>query len=179
MLSISIPLEEGFNSETDEFEVIREFKLELEHSLVSLSKWEQIHEKPFLGSKDLTAEEMFDYIKVMSLLPEVPEEVWTHLTDQNVTEISEYINKKMTATWFSDTPGNGSRETITAELIYYWMFSFGIPKECENWHLSKLFTQIRVHSVKNAPEKKMTRAERFAQQRRLNEQRRAAAGSKG
>lgn len=179
MLTIVVPGIEGFNEETEEFETIGDVTLELEHSLVSLSKWEQKYEKPFLGSTDLTPEEMFYYVKCMILTEDYEEDVLTRISEKNLIDISEYINKKMTATWFTDSPGSRSRETITAELVYYWITSYRIPWEAQYWHLSKLFTQIRVHSVKSAPEKKMSRAERFAQQRKLNEQRRAATGSKG
>lgn len=179
MLTIIVPGIEVFDEETEEFKTEGDFTLELEHSLVSLSKWEQKHEKPFLGSDNFTNEEMFDYIRCMILTENVPEDVYERLNAKNATDISEYINKKMTATWFTETPGRGSKETITSELIYYWMSSFKIPWEAQYWHLNKLFTVIRVHSIKNAPEKKMSRAERFAQQRALNEQRRAAANSKG
>lgn len=179
MLTIVVPGVEAFNEETEEFETIGDFTLELEHSLVSLSKWEEKHEKPFLGTKDFTAEEMFDYIKCMVLTEDVPEDVYGRFTEKNAMDINDYINKKMTATWFSDKPGRTSRETITAELIYFWLNSFQIPWDAQYWHLNKLFTVIRIHSAKSNPDKKMTRAERFAEQRRLNEQRRAAANSKG
>lgn len=179
MLTIVVSGVEMFNDATQEFITEGDVVLELEHSLVSLSKWESRHEKPFLGSDDKTIEEVLEYVRFMTLT-KVPEETFSRLSEANVEEINNYINAKMTATWFSDQPGTPqSQEIITAELIYYWMIAFQIPFECETWHLNRLFTLIRVCNIKQSKPKKMSRAEIAARNRELNAQRRAQFKTKG
>lgn len=181
MLTIVIPgPTDMFDESSQEFVTKGDVTLDLEHSLVTLSKWESIYEKAFLGPHEKTREELIGYIKVMTRTREVPEEVFSRLSEDNITAINEYIDAKMTATWFSEAPGAPqSRDIITAELIYYWMITFQIPFECQNWHLNRLFTLIRVCNIKQAMPKRMTRGQIAARNRELNEQRRAKLGSKG
>ena len=180
MLTIVVLGVEMFDEQTQEFVTRDDVTLDFEHSLVSLSKWESKHEKPFLGKGDKTSEEVLDYIKIMTLTPDVPDEVYLKLSEDNVLAINSYIDAKMTATWFSEAPGApSSRDVITAELIYYWMITFQIPFECETWHLNRLFTLIRVCNIKQAKPKKMSRSEMAARNRELNAQRRQQLGTKG
>lgn len=178
MLKITIPLSESYNEESNEF-VVDGVNIELEHSLVSLSKWESFFEKSFLATKDKTTEEVLWYIKAMVTTPEVPEAILSRLSEKNIEEINNYINAKMTATWFSDSGKTASREIITAEIIYYWMISLNIPFECQHWHLNRLITLIQVCNRKNAPAKKMSRSEIAKKQRELNAQRKAELGTSG
>lgn len=179
MLQITIVLVEGFDEAAGEFAPSQSLKLDLEHSLVSLSKWESKWELPFL-SEEKSQEQAFDYVRMMILGPIPSEEDFSHLSEENLAEINTYINAKMTATWFSErhTP-RGRQEIVTAELIYYWMISLGVPFECQHWHLNRLLTLIKVCSIKNAPKKKMSRSEAAAQQRELNATRRRQTGSTG
>lgn len=156
-------------------------EVQLEHSLVSLSKWEQIHEKPFFSQDDKTAEDTASYIEKM-LLSEAPPGDWvTHLSAEDFLAITEYINSGQTATTFrEDKSQRPSREIITNELIYSWMVRFTIPFDpCETWHLNRLMTLIRICGIQQTPPKKMTRSEQAAEYRRLNEERRRASGSSG
>lgn len=182
MLQIEVPTSEAYDERTGEFVNPTTFVLELEHSLASLSKWESKFEKPFIDTKDKTPEEMLWYVRFMTTTPNVPPEIFLKLTKKNFEEISEYIQAKMTATWFKELPNQRPNpEIVTAELIYYWMISYGIPFECQYWHLSRLLTLIKVCSHKNAPPKKqnMSKAEMAAQRRSLNAQRKQQYGTRG
>jgi hypothetical protein len=180
VLTIVVPGVEVFDNHAQEFSTEGDFTLELEHSLVSLSKWESKHEKPFLGKDEKTSQEILDYIKAMVLTSNVPDEVWSKLTEENISAINTYIEAKMSATWFSELrPESRNRETMTAELIYYWMITYQIPFECESWHLNRLFTLIRVCSIKQAKPKKMSRSEIMQRNRELNAQRKAQLGTRG
>jgi hypothetical protein len=181
VLSITVPGVELWDEESEQFIHTEDFSLELEHSLASLSKWESIVGKPFLGSEKKTTEEVLLYIQCMAISTGVPSEVYVRLSTDNYQEIDTYINAKMTATWFAEDPNTPkSKEIVTSELIYYWMFSAGIPIECERWHLNRLFTLIRVFSAKNAPSKKKTPLKDMAAQRAaLNQQRQRQLGTRG
>jgi hypothetical protein len=180
MLTIIVSGTEMYDEKQGKFVSVNDVTLELEHSLVSLSKWESIFEKPFLGKDSKTPEEIYTYIKCMTLTPEVPEEVFTRLSQDNLETITKYIEAKRTATWFSDQPGPPkAREVITSEVIYYWMTTFQIPFECERWHLNRLFTLIRVCNIKQGKPKKMSRSEIARRNRELNAQRKAQLGTSG
>jgi len=180
MLTITVPPIEGFDNASDEFVILEPaVVLTLEHSLVSVSKWEEVWEKPFLSDTTRTDEQAVDYIRQMVLTPDVPQEVLARLSQENHDAIGAYLGRKMTATWFTNRPGPRSREIITAEIIYYWMISLGVPMECQYWHLNKLLAQIRVVNEKNSPKKKMARSDATAQRHAMNEARKAQLGTSG
>ena len=181
MLTITVPISpEGWDDAKQEFVDPKYETLQLEHSLVSLSKWESKWQKPFLSKKETTGEEMLDYIKCMALTENVDDDVYNHLTKENIDDIRKYIENPMTATTFrKDTGGSRNREQITSELIYYWMIASNIPVQFENWHLNRLLTLIRVCSVKNAPTKKMSQREIMSQNAALNAARRKQFNTKG
>jgi len=180
MLTIRVGSTSSFDDEQQKFVETGGTEIQLEHSLVSLSKWESNHEKPFLGKEEKTPEEILDYVLCMVVSPNPPGDFLQRLSKENMEAINAYIERKMTATWFSDQPGEPrSREVITSELVYYWMTVFQIPFECETWHLNRLFTLIRICNVKQSKPKKMSRAEVARRNRELNAQRKAQLGTKG
>lgn len=182
MLTIVIPEGEFFDEATKQFVYPEETRLDLEHSLFSLSKWESIWEKPFLGPEEKSPGELLGYIKAMTLTPDIAPEVYQRLSDEHITTINDYINAKMSATWFRETKQKpGRKEVITAEIIYYWMISLNIPLEFEHRHLNQLFTLIKVCNEKNAPEDKPKRsqAEMMAERKAINEARMKQYNTKG
>ena len=180
MLTLVIPMGEAFDDDKQEFIPIDETTLHLEHSLVSLSKWEIEFEKPFLETGDKTSEEILSYINYMILDTEFPPEVFSHFTKEHMDAINAYITAPMTATWFQEEQKKaGLPETITNELIYYWMVALTIPFECQYWHLNRLLTLIRVCNIKNEPPKELSPAELAARNRALNEQRKRELGTSG
>lgn len=180
MLEIEVPGTEIWDSEKEIFYYTDPSKLVLEHSLISISKWESKWNKPFLSKDEKTPEEMIDYVKCM-IVNRADPMVCNCLTTDNYKQINDYITAPMTATTFRENGGapRGNREIMTAEVIYFYMISFGIPFECEKWHINRLLTLIRVCSIKNSPSKKMSKSAAAKQQRALNAQRRAKAHSKG
>lgn len=179
MLELVIPQQELWDEQNNEFIKVDETHLQLEHSLVSISKWESRWKKPFLlKNGEKTLEETLDYIKCMTL-NDVDPVVYTALTQDDVNKISAYIEDPMSATWFNDRNQRPSREIITSEKIYYWMTAAQIPFECQYWHLNRLMTLIRICSIESQPKKKMSRNDIYNQNRALNEARRAKMKSKG
>ncbi|HZJ82882.1 MAG TPA: hypothetical protein VFD57_03635 [Clostridia bacterium] len=178
MLELNIESTEVYNEETNEFLTTKPYKLLLEHSLLSISKWEMIHEKPFLTNEKKTSSEMIDYIKCMTITQNVGDNVYKLLTRKHLRLIDEYIDRPMTATVISKSGGN-NKEIVTSEIIYYWMISLGIPFECQKWHFKRLLTLINVCSIKTNPGKKMTRSEIMERNRILNRQRKAKLNTKG
>lgn len=186
MLQINVVMSEEFDESTQEF-LTETWTLTLEHSLVSLSKWESEYEKPFLSSEEKTVEEIMRYITMMDLSSETPPEVYSNISNEQYLEINRYINAKRTATWFNEFgPKNKkSSQVVTSELIYYWLTSYEIPWEAQYWHLSRLFTLIKVFGAERSQHDKTNKKSRAeteslaAQRRRLNEERRKKLGTSG
>jgi hypothetical protein len=180
MLKLRVGAEDAYNEATQTFESQGGVELQLEHSLISLSKWEAEHEKAFLGQSEKTREEVLDYIRCMVMGENPPGDFLESLSQANYDMINAYIDRKMSATWFSEQPGAPkTSEVITSELIYYWMTVFQIPFACETWHLNRLFTLIRICNVKQAKPQKMSRAEVAQRNRQLNAQRKQQLGTRG
>lgn len=186
MLTITIPAREGYDDNKQEFITTKETTLQLEHSLLSLHKWEQKWHVPFLGDQQKTAEQSLDYIRCMTITPNVDPNVYILMPKETVNKITNYIGNPMTATWFADDKDKkkllgaqkSHSEVITAEIIYYWMIALGIPVEYRKWHLNSLLTLIRVVSIKNAPKGK-TDANWAQNRRALNEARKARLHTRG
>lgn len=179
MLQITLPVE-LWDEGKQEFVYLPGQTLQLEHSLASLSKWESKMGKPFLSKNGKTYEESLEYLKCMMLTPNVTDETYDYLMTHKLSEIDEYINAPMTATILpKNRGGRGKPETITAELIYYWMIAMQIPSQYEDWHLNKLITLIGVCNVKNSPNKKRSSDEILRDQMALNDERCKQLNSKG
>lgn len=180
MLRIIIEGDESYNEETNTFETIGDVVLDLEHSLISLSKWESKYQKPFLSPGDKTSDEIFGYLKAMIVTPDVDPDILYRCTQKDINQIQEYIDSSQSATTFGKMPERrGPGEVITAELIYYWIVSFNIPFDCQYWHLNRLFSLIRICNIKNSTGKKMSRNDLASRNRELNAKRRAELGSSG
>ena len=181
MLKLHIEKSEFFDQRTRKFIDVPEMDIELEHSLVSLSKWEEIWEIPFLNSDNKTNEQVSSYVECMLLTENVPPVFLQTLTSEQYAAINDYISAKRTATTFSNhAPQKNSGEFVTGELIYYWLVALQIPfQPTETWHLNKLLTLVKVVNAKNTPPKKMSRSEIASRQRQLNAARRAKYGTNG
>lgn len=179
MLRITIPSIELFNEMTSEFIYFDEETIELEHSLVSISKWESKWHKPFLSDGNKSSEEILDYVSCMSINGPIKRDLLQRLSNDNFLQINNYINDSMTATTFSQQANKAGREIVTSELVYYWMVALNIPFECQHWHLNRLLTLIKVCNIKNSPEKKMSKEEVMRRNRELNKARRKQLNSSG
>lgn len=183
MLTITFPEEERWDDDLQEFAYYKAQTINLEHSLVSLSKWESKWNKPFLSQEPKTYEESIDYFRFMTITPNVDPDIWKRVTAEQIKQINAYIDAPMTATWFNEKEGQGkgrrSSEQVTSEIIYYWMIALNIPFECQKWHLNRLLTLVRVCNIKNTPPKKMSKSEIMSKNKALNAARRARSGSKG
>lgn len=179
MLTIKIPDREWFNDVTQEFITVKGTTLQLEHSLVSLSKWEAKWNIPFLSKDEKTIEQTLDYIRCMTITQNVNPMVYEQLSEENIEQINNYINTSKTATTFNNLDHKSSREIVTSELIYYWMIALNVPIECQKWHLNRLLTLIRVCNAKNAPPKKMSARDIMSRNSALNAARRKKYNTKG
>ena len=171
MLKISIPDSEFFDNESQTFLYLKGQDISLEHSLVSIAKWESKWNVPFLSDKTQKTKEMFlDYIRCMTITQNVNPYLYYKISNKDIEKIQEYINAPMTATWFNDDKARPrpSREVVTAEIVYYWMIALGIPMECQKWHFNRLITLVRVCSIKNTPDKKMSRKDWIAKRNAAN-----------
>ena len=181
MLKITIPKTEMFDEKKNEFVYTKGQTLALEHSLVSISKWEAKWHKPYLSKTPKTREEVLDYIRCMTLTQNVDPAVYNCIPRSELEKIDEYIKDPMTATWFSNEENMKGRQgrIVTSELLYYWMTAYQIPFECQKWHLNRLITLIRVCDEENKPKKKLSKNQLLARNAKLNKARRAALRSKG
>ena len=180
MLQIKIPGVDGWDERTDQFVTLPDTTIVLEHSLISISKWESKWHVPFLGKDEKTPEQINDYIKCMTITPNVRDEVYNYIPKDQVDKIMEYINDSMTATTIHERGGpRRSREIVTSELIYYWMVALQIPFECQKWHINRLMMLIQICEIKNQPDKKMSKRSAMQQNAALNAARRQKAHSRG
>jgi len=179
MLQITIPATELWNEIANEFVQKKEQVLQLEHSLVSLSKWESKWCKPFLSRTPKTYEETIDYIRCMTINQNVDFDIYNGITNDIMNQVSQYIEAPMTATTFSNEKKVINNDIITAEIIYYWMVALNIPFECQKWHLNRLLTLINVCNIKNQPKKKTSKRDIYSRNAALNAARRERLNTTG
>lgn len=187
MLEIVIPEVEHWDEDKEIFYKTlgtRGKKIQLEHSLVSLSKWEAKWHKPFLKDDEKSIAEILDYVRCMTITKGVPEDAYDYIPIEMIKQITDYMQDSMTATWFSEPLGTKKgqsvkKEIVTAEIIYYWMITLNIPPEYEKWHLNRLLTLIKVVNIKNSPKEKVDKKEAARQRAALNAARRAKHKTKG
>lgn len=179
MLKLTIASIEIYDEIKNEFTTTKEQTLQLEHSLVSLSKWESRFKKPFLSKEQKTDEELRYYVKCMTTTQNVDDNVYLAISSSDMKKIMNYIDDSMTATTVSNRKKNSGRDIITAEIIYYWMITLNIPFECQKWHLNRLLTLISVCDIKSSSGKKMSRSEIMRQNSAVNAMRRQRMRSRG
>ena len=180
MLSITVPDTELFDDANQQFYIVKGGTIQLEHSLVSISKWESKWKKPFFLKNNKTAEETLDYIRCMTITQNVNPYLYKCLTNENIATIKNYIDDPMTATTISNPKKNGGKnEVVTSEILYYYMITLGIPFECQKWHLNRLIMLMRVCSIKNSKPQKMSKSDYLAHRRALNEKRKKALHTHG
>lgn len=180
MLTITIPQVELYDEQTNRFIIRKAQTIQMEHSLVSIAKWEAKWQKPFLTKEEKTTEEMIDYLHCMTITQNVDPNVFRTIPDSVFAKIKEYMESPMTATTIRNDPNQRpNREIITSEIIYYWMISLNIPMEYQKWHIKRLLMLIQVCNIKNAPPKKMSQKELLKRNRELNAARLKKFGSRG
>ena len=180
MLQIQVKGQEYYDEETQTFLQKKGQTLHLEHSLVSISKWEAKWKKPFLSREGHTKEETLDYVRFMTTTQNVNPDVYDLITEEQIRQINDYINDPMTATTISKPEGKGGvGKVITSEEIYYYLVAYQIPFECQRWHFNRLMTLIRICDEKNKPKKKMRKGDIARRNRSLNAARRARMGTRG
>lgn len=184
MLEIKVPKKDCWDEEKEIFVIFPETHLKLEHSLVSLQKWESKFHTPFFATSDKTYDEVLEYIVCMTINDVEDKSVYQYIPDVEMQRIIDYIKDPMTATWFGKKDntskiGTKSREIITAEVIYYWMIKLGIPMECQKWHLNQLMTLIKVINVKDAKKPKRSKSDVAQEWAAINAARRAKYNTRG
>lgn len=183
MLEIIVPEDELYDEQKNEFIHVKDQKLQLEHSLIAISKWESKWNKPFLSNKPRTHAESIDYIRCMTLTQNIDPNVYKVIGPDIMKQIDAYIDSPMTATTINDYTSNKKinpvKKIYTSELIYYLMISYGIPFECQKWHLNRLLMLIDICGVHNQGDNKMSTRDRLQQQAALNEARRKQWNTKG
>lgn len=184
-MKLVVPGSELYDPVENLFYTTKDTTLLLEHSLLSISKWESKWKKPFLSQKGMTSEQFQDYVRCMTISQNVDPLVYDNLTKEHYEAIAEYMEDPMSATTINDRSlpkgGGGGRrgQTVTSELIYYWMTALNIPFECQKWHLNRLMMLIRVASIEQQPPKQMSKRDIMQQNKALNAARRAKLGSRG
>lgn len=179
MLEFELKETEFWDPVLEEFVVVEPQTLELEHSLYSISKWEEKTKKPFLTADEKTLDDLILYVQCMALPKKIDSTVARLVLTKHSQEFQQYLEDPMTATTFHEDNSRHNREIVTAELVYYWMTAAQIPFETQYWHINKLMTLIRIAGIKSQPPKKMGKHGTMKSNAAINAARRAKLGSAG
>ena len=178
-MDVVIPRSEYWDAEREEFIYTKGQVIKIEHSLLSISKWESKWKKPFLDpNHTLTEEEMLSYIQCMTITQNVDKIAYRFIPNSEMRKIVDYIQDNLTAHKLIEKKG-GAKKAIESERIYFWMSAYGIPFSCEKWHLSRLFALLDIAAEENKPKKNMTISDIYRENAKLNAARRKALGTKG
>jgi hypothetical protein len=182
MLTLNVEGDEFFDSEKQMFFYTKPSLINLEHSLISVAKWEAHWKKPYLPSWSAPGMqgpvEELDYIRCM-IIGKFEEHIPALIQQNHLAEVRAYMLDSHTAS-VSHRIGKSetSKKTVTSELIYFWMIKFGIPFECEKWHFNRLLSLIDVCNLKEAElsgKNKMSAQESAEWRNQLNKKRRGLA----
>lgn len=188
MLKVTLKGGELWDPVEELFYYPKKQEITIEHSLVSLSKWESKWKTYFVGNTDITVAQFVDYVRCMTITQNVDPELYKCLYNDpdTIKKIADYMADPMTATTINEAAlklsgGNRliSSKRTTSELIYYWMTALNIPFECQKWHLNRLLTLIKVASIESQPPKKMGKADAMRQQSSINAMRKAQHHTRG
>lgn len=181
-IEVTIPDQEMWDSEKNEFVYVKGCTIRMKHSLLSISKWEMTWKKPFLKpGYVMTEEETLDYYRCMTITQNVDPGIYRYIPTSEQEKINKYIETPMSAYIPQNKKSGGVKHTFVSEHIYYWMTAANIPQSYEKWHLSRLLNLLEIAANENDPKKskKMSRGEIYKQNQELNSARRKALGTHG
>jgi hypothetical protein len=188
MLVLDIPpsgIVEYYDSVNNEFvsrEPFQGAKIELEHSLYAISKWESKWKIPYISKEPKTEDQVKDYIKCMIITENIPDDAIDYLTDENYVAINNYLKNDCSATKINMNRQEGKsryKGGMTSDELYCSMVVAQIPFECQYWNLNRLLILLELVGNKNTPPKKMSKGDLMRRNSKLNAARKAKHHTRG